>query len=190
MAGARAVAAAVDRLVQLAHVDRPEMLGLAEGLGEAVAPDHAGEVDQRAGDRGDRDALDGGDVLGIEGGGVVDLDAGSSGPQSACGRHVDARAAARPQPVQRGRLAVTQRGSGSDGEDGREPIALRTKLAVAEGVDAGVETHKVCGRDAGLDHRGTEADRRELPTGDHTVLALREGRQGNSGRLGSYIDHG
>jgi hypothetical protein len=35
------------------QIDDPEAVGLAQGLGKAVLPDHVGEIHQRALDRGD-----------------------------------------------------------------------------------------------------------------------------------------
>jgi len=85
---------------------------------------------------------------------------------------------------------MTERGAGSTGEDGREPVALSAELAVAEGVDAGVESDESSGGHSGLDHRGSEAIDRQLPASHHAVLALSQHPESNSGRLRSYIDHG
>ena len=77
---------------------------------------------------------------------------GRSGSQAARGGDIDARATARPQPVQRRGLAVAQHGAGSAGEDGRQPVALAAELAVADRVDACVERHERPNRQAGLQH--------------------------------------
>jgi hypothetical protein len=190
VSGAGAMARAGPDLLDLPHVEHAEVLRLAEHLGHAVARDHVGEVHQGASDGGDRDPLDGGEVLGIEGRGVVDVDAGSVCADPPGGRDVDARPIGGAEPVQRRRFAVAERSAGAAGDDGRQPVSLDAELAVAEGVDAGVETDELPGLDPHLDHRGSQSDRRELPAGDHPVLALRKARERDSGHLCVYGRHG
>jgi hypothetical protein len=124
MARARAVASAAHDLPQICRVDCAEVLSLAEGLGEAVARDDVGEVDQGPSDGGDRDAFDGGDVSSLEGGGVVSLDAERRTAHPPLGRHIRAQAARCPQPVQRRRLAVAECGTESRPQHRCQPASL------------------------------------------------------------------
>jgi hypothetical protein len=67
-------------------------------------------------------------------------------------------------------------------------MSLPAELTVAEGVDAGVDLdqHATCKRSS--KHRESDPNRRQLPTGYHAVLPLREHLDRNSGHFVSQAD--
>ena len=89
-------------------------LGLVEGSGEGFVGEDVGEVDERAGRRGDADAVVRG---GVGVGGAVDVDGGVA-TVAGCG-DVRRRWPPGDDPPQRCGRSVAQGGVGTAGEHGR-----------------------------------------------------------------------
>jgi len=162
---------AVHRAAERREVDDPQVIGLAERLGEGVARYDVSEVDQRSLDRGHGDALDDGDIADIERDGVMDRDPAPT-PHAPRGRHVDTAPAARSQAVERCRVAVAQHGTRSARQNGRKPMPLPSQLAMTHGVDPRVQRHERPAPQACLDHRRGRSERQQLAARDHPVLPL------------------
>lgn len=152
---------APERFLDALDVERSLPLGFAERFGQCLVPDHLGEIHERPADGGDRDPLDRLDVLAVEAPPTVDADPLAA---SALGRRadVDPDPAAVPQAMERRGVAVAQRRSGPDREDGGKPVAVRAQVRMPDGVDAAVELQELATCDPLLDHRLSEPGIEEL----------------------------
>jgi hypothetical protein len=133
-----------------------------------------GIVEQGAQDRGDRDALDGGAILGIEPAHVVYANALLAATAPSGNRHVDGAAGDRPQVAQGGRGSVAQDCVRTARQHGRHPTPSRGQAPMPDRVDAPVETVKATALGAPPDGTRAEAERRQLPVRDNSVLPSRQ----------------
>jgi hypothetical protein len=153
-----------------------EDLGAVERAVEGVGVERAGEVEDGAGRRGDRDAVEGRDLVAAERRVAVDAQAR---PRSAAGRrhdHVDPDRVASADVPQRRGSAVEERRAGPAREDRRHPVPARPEDGVADGVDALVDAMQAAGRGPVAHPARREAERLELAARHHAVLPARDSR--------------
>ena len=104
-------------------------VGLVDGAGEGSVVEDVGEVEERSGGGGDRDALLRRGVL------VVGVDADTGVAPAARRRHLDRRVPSRNDPPERRRRPMTQSRAGTAREYGRHRRGERRRRAVAHGVN-------------------------------------------------------
>jgi hypothetical protein len=152
------------------RVGELEDLGLVEQALEAVRLEGCGEVEDRAGGRGDGDALVAGDLGGTERPRPVDPQSPALHAAGAA-RHadVDDRRRAAAQVPQRDGARVAQRGAGTGSEDGGHPMPARREDGVADGVHAAVESVQAARIRAAIDRVIREAKLAELRPRDDPV---------------------
>jgi hypothetical protein len=88
---------------------------------------------------------------------------------------LDERTAPRPQSPETGGAAMAQHRVVADGQERRQEVPLAAKLGVTEGIDAASQRYQPAVPDPVVDATIAQADRLQLPAGDHAVLATREG---------------
>ena len=142
-------------------------VGLSEGRGE---------VEDRAGGRGDGDRPVRGHLVGSKVARAVDAQPRALVAAGAGDGDVGEDRPALAQSPQRARRGVAQRGARPAGEHGGHPPAVGTERRVPDGVDAAMDDVQPPGRHTAIDRTGGEAERPELPARDDAVLARRERR--------------
>jgi hypothetical protein len=138
-----------------------------------------GEVDDRAGDRGDRDAVDRGAVLGPQRGAGVGADPGLRAPRRTAREHdVDPGRVASPQVVHgRGRHDA-ERPLRARRPGRSQPVPCARQQRVSDGVDAAVERVQAPAVEPVPDLPWRQPRRQQLAPGQHAVL--RGGELGDS----------
>jgi hypothetical protein len=96
-----APATALHQPLDRGHVEQPQALCLLEGAREAALIDDLGEVEQRPGDGGHRDAVEHGALTGMQRAHQVHVDVGVPVPAAAENRDVDRSAGARAKIPER-----------------------------------------------------------------------------------------
>jgi hypothetical protein len=168
--------AARDHLLERAAIENLKPRSAREDRLDALDRCGLREIQERAGHRSARDARDDSEIGLSEGGGVMEADAGPVTEAPRC-RHVDER----PRPAINEILelparAVGEGGAGAAGEDGGQPVALRPKHRMADGVDAAVERHQPSTRHAAANRGAREPEAAQLPEAHHSVLTRRDRR--------------
>jgi hypothetical protein len=130
-----------------------------------------GDVQERAGGRGDRDAVVQRHLVGRHGR-LVDADSRPR-PHAASDGHLDQIAP--PDAPPGGRRSVAEHRS-VHRQHGGEPDAVAAEERVADGVHAAVHCVQPPGLEAVADGPTTEAEVDELAAGDDAVLGRGEGR--------------
>jgi hypothetical protein len=151
--------------------------GLVDHAGERRPVEHVGEVDERAGDRGDRDAAPARDVAGVEVSARVQPEA-LARPAVAGHDDVDPVDAAAPDCLQRGGREVAEGRAGAGGEHRGQPFALLRQPWVADGVDAAVSRVQAARAHALRDRGAAQPEPRQLRACDQTVLPGCEAHEG------------
>jgi hypothetical protein len=162
------VRVAVEKQLNLYEIEQSEVLRFANRPVELVRLEDRAEVEQRPRNSRNRDATVLGDLIGLDRRTTGNQEPAS--PMSVPGRHL------RPPFV----LADTPQGSGgSVAEDGTvtarehraEPAPLATDPRMPHGIHAAVHDMQSLGPDATIDRARMQADRAQLVTPDHSVLA-------------------
>ncbi len=123
-----------------AEVEHLEDLGLVARPLDGSAGHDLGQVEERSGDDGARDAVHAGDVRGGQGGRAVDEDAVVASARAAGNGDLDAAVLKGAQLVQGGGGAVGEDGARAAGQDGSHPATLAGEEGLGdEGVDAVVD---------------------------------------------------
>jgi hypothetical protein len=144
------------------------VLGLVESVLEVLRREDGREVEQRAGDGGDGDAVAGGDLVGLEG---RPVGGDARAPALPRRRHFGAGPLA--QPPQRTRRAMAQHRAGPGGEDGGHPPPSLRQPSMPHRVDAPVHLVQPADREHPRDRVVAHL---ELRSSDDAVLPLGETR--------------
>jgi len=155
----------VEDAASVGFVERPFELGAVRDLGEV-------EQGTRDGRRGD--AVDDRAVVGVDALDAVHVDAGAAAGAGPRHGDVDRRSGVMPQPVKRGRAAMTERGGGTAREHRGHPMPVRGQQAMANRVDPDVHPVQPARGDAMLDGARIESEGTQLAMGDHAVLPARQ----------------
>lgn len=168
--GAAVAVAAAQQPLDRLQVEQAKALGLLEGALELGGGENLGEIEQRAGDRGDRDPVPQGAVLGVEASRAMDAEPGLvMAAASDCGDVDEARGEGEQVP-QRTAIAMAQQGARPAREDCGHPAALGGQSRVAYGVDAAVEGLEPFGCEAAADVVSRESQAGELLVRNHSML--------------------
>jgi hypothetical protein len=165
----------VEDAPDLTEVEQLRLLCAFDRAAEVVSRHDGGEVEERPGDRRDRDAaLD--RALGVcETVRAVDQPA-TSLRDAAAARHgdLDERAAPRPDARQRRRAAMAQHGALAGTEHDSQHGAFSAQLGVADGVDAMVDPRQPPGRQPVVDRILSKTQAQQLPPRRQPVLLRRQ----------------
>jgi hypothetical protein len=164
-----------DRGLDGAVVVHAQPLGLGDRALEFAVARHRRDIEQRAVERGGRDALIRRGVLGIEGACAVQAD--PRGAVAAAGRgDVDACLVGPEQAPVGGRRAMREHRAGPAGQHRRQPVALCAQCGVSEGVDAAVEQLQAPHRQPMLHRTARQAHGEQLRARNHPPLPRRDPR--------------
>jgi hypothetical protein len=171
------VAIAAQRVLELSDVQVAQRVRLLDRLEQAPAPDLRREVDERAGDRGDRDPVDLRDGVGGEGRRHVEAD-----PRTGTGptRHadVDQPLRGRKQLPLRGGAGVAERRAAAVRQHRRQPVAGRRECVTADRVDAAMHTKQTAAAHPVGDRVRREPEGTQLGRGHQPVPTRRDGEEG------------
>jgi hypothetical protein len=163
---------AVKKVMQRELVPEPADLGLVDGPLDLALVAFGGEVEDRAGDGGDGDAVVHGDLVGGKGAFVEEER--SSGAPLVRHRDLDTRLGPAPDaPEGRGR-AVAQDCTGSAGEHRCHPSSLPRHRQMSDGVNGAIKRVETLEPQAGIDGVGPQSELEQLPPRHHAVLTNRE----------------
>ncbi len=166
------------RASSCAAVEEVAALGGLQSEADLLVGDDLGVVEEGAGDGGHGDGVLGAAVLGVDFAHAMEADAWAGGAASGGDGDVDGAAGGGTQVPQGQGGAVAQDGFGSAGEDGGQPAGLGSEVAVADRVNAAIETVQACRQAEAVDARGREPQFAQLRLADDAVLAARESREG------------
>ena len=182
-------ARAAPRRLQAAQVEA-QIGGLVESALEFAIRDDGGEVQERAGRGGDRDAVPRGDLLVFQRRTVHDHQPPDLAAARRRDRHVDPRAAPRQQAPEKGRAPVAQDPSVADSKDSSQEMAVSAERRASHRVHAPVNPVQPAGADPPLDRAVAQAHSVQLSPRDDAVLAPAERRRPNAGRkLVDFLTH-
>lgn len=166
---------AFEKVQQRQPVPEAAHLGLVDRALETVGVEHQSQVEERAGDGGDRDAPLDRDLvrwqrLVME----ADRRARAAPPW---GGHVDDAACGAPQPPHCPGGAVAGRGPVSPEEDGRHERGLLPQGPVPQRIDAAMDRVKPTPLEATFNRLPAQPDPKKLAPRNHTMLAAGQLRQ-------------
>jgi hypothetical protein len=153
----------------------PRALGLLDHALELIGAEHVGDVEQRAGQARDGDAVDDHPVVGVERADAVQRDAVVAGGPPTDRRHVHIAALGAAQRVKRGSVAVAQHGTVTASKNSCHPPALERQHAMPHGVDASIQL-KAAGSEPAPNGSARQAEGDELAVRHDPVLPVRQVR--------------
>ena len=171
-----------DQLAENAPVGAGLDLGLLERVTQRVGTQDRGEVQERALDGRDRDAVDDRDLVRRQRH-AMEPHTGRS-PPARRPRDVDQCRRAAPDPAQVRRGGMTERGIRTAREHEAEQLRLRAQRAMTHRVDPVVHLVQGAGPDPVPQRSPPDAQLGELRTRDQTVLALGDRRHT---RIRTYV---
>jgi hypothetical protein len=172
-------AVAVARRADLDDVERVELLGALERLGQPVGMLGGRDVDERALQRGDRDAVQLRAVVGVHAPLVGD-EAGQPAPGLLGRRHMDLRAVIDEDAVSGARGPVREVGVRPGSQRPRHAPAVQRQRRVTERVDARVQPYQAPGSAPPRHHPPRQPELVQLPRGHDSVLPRCEPRHAPS----------
>ena len=152
---------ALDRRLDRGVVEDAKPLGLCDRAVEVARLHRRREVEQRAGDGRDRDAVVAGGVLGVEGAWAVQADPPAAVPAPWCA-HIHPGRVRRQQAPPCGRGSVAQDGAGPAREHRREIAPLPPDTLVSHGVHGCVKAVQSAFPHAPCHRAPPEAERPQL----------------------------
>jgi hypothetical protein len=149
-----AASAARQQSIEGANVEEIPPLRLFHQRAQALGMEGPGSIEQRAGQRGDRDPIDDRAVIGVDRSHPVEADPLDSTPRVPGRRDVDGTARNLLQIPQRRRSRTAQQSALPAGQDGGHPPPARGEATVTNGVDPTLNTDQVTAPDCPRNRRG------------------------------------
>ena len=157
-------------------VGETQVIRLVESPLDLAGVEHGGEVEERARDGRDGDAVEDGGLVGGKAD-SVEAHPASMPPVPGHG-HVHHRSAARAKAPESGGGTVAQRRARTACKYGSEPPTLACDGNMPHRVDTSVQIVEATAPAVPVDLVTSEPETCELSPGNHTVLSCREGRNG------------
>ena len=142
------------------------------GASKVLEGDDLGQIEKRARDGGNRNAIDLGAVIGMDLSGAVHRDSRPATAPSTGSRNVDRRPIGLPEIPERSRVAMTEQGALAAGKYGSHPVPLAIEWA--DRINATVHAPKPAISHTSAGRRSLNPQGGQLPKRHHTVLAGRE----------------